>query len=174
MTLTLIDVCVEKAKTLEVPIRPIMIGGEEKYVMFLHPYQITDIRAGTGTGQWFDIQKAAMQGGNVSKNPIFTGAIGEYNGVVIHQSNRIPLACSATSAVPKTRLGVFCGAQAMGMAFGRENGPEKFNWVEDYFDYENQFGVAAGMIGGMKKLVFNGSDFATIAVATWAEAHTSN
>lgn len=172
-TLSLIDVCVEKAKTMEVPIRPIMIGGEEKYCMFLHPYQVTDLRAGTGTGQWFDIQKAAMQGGNVSKNPIFTGAIGEYNGVVLHQSTRVPFASSATQVNTQGRAAVFCGAQAMGMAFGRENGPEKFNWVEDYFDYENQFGVAAGMIGGMKKLVFNGSDFATIVVATAATAHTA-
>lgn len=173
-TLTLIDVCVEKAKTLEVPIRPIMIGGEEKYVMFLHHNQVTDMRTNTSTGQWFDIQKAAMQGGNISKNPIYTGALGEYNGVILHASNRVPLAVSATSAVANTRAAVFCGAQAVGMAFGRENGPERFNWVEDYFDYENQFGVAAGMIGGMKKLVFNGSDFATIVCPTYAAAHTSS
>lgn len=173
-TLTLIDVCVEKAKSLAVPIRPIMINGEEKYVMFLHNYQVTDLRTNTNTGQWFDIQKAAMQGGNVSKNPIYTGAIGEYNGVVLHGSSRVPNAVSATSALAGTRAAIFVGAQAVGMAFGRDNGPERFSWVEDYFDYENQFGVAAGAIGGMKKLVFNGSDFATIVCATWAEAHTSN
>lgn len=174
MSLTLVDVCVEKAKSLDVPIRPIMVNGEEKYLMFLHHHQVTDLRTNTNTGQWFDIQKAAMQGGNVTKNPIYTGAIGEYNGVIMHASNRIPNAVSATSAIPKTRVAAFCGAQAIGMAFGRDNGPERFNWVEDYFDYENQFGVAAGCIAGMKKLVFNGSDFATIACATWAEPHTSN
>lgn len=173
-TLSLIDECVEAAKSLTVPIRPIMINGEEKYVMFLHHYQVTDLRMNTNTGQWFDIQKAAMQGGNVTQNPIYTGAIGEYNGTILHASSRVPLANSAASAVANTRMAAFCGAQAVGMAFGRENGPERFNWVEDYFDYENQFGVAAGCIGGMKKLVFNGSDFATIAVATYAAAHTSD
>jgi len=172
--LNLIDVCVEKAKSMDVPIRPIMINGEEKYVMFLHHYQVTDLRENTNTGQWFDIQKAAMQGGNVTKNPIYTGAIGEYNGCILHASNRVPLACVTGSAVANTRMAAFCGAQAVGMAFGRENGPERFNWVEDYFDYENQFGVAAGCIGGLKKLVFNGSDFATIAVATYAAAHNSD
>lgn len=172
-TLSLIDVCVEKAKSMEVPIRPIMVNGEEKYVMFLHHYQVTDLRAGTGTGQWFDIQKAAMQGGNISKNPIYTGALGEYNGTILHASNRVPLASSATQAVAQGRAAIFCGAQAMAMAFGRDNGPERFNWVEDFFDYDNQFGVAAGCIAGMKKLVFNGSDFATIVVATGAAAHTA-
>jgi len=169
--LSLIDTCVERAKTADVPIRPIMINGEEKYVMFLHHSQVTDLRTNTSTGQWFDINKAALQGGQVTQNPIYTGAIGEYNGTILHASNRVPLACSGTSAIASTRVAVFCGAQACGMAFGRDNGPERFSWVEDYFDYENQFGVAAGIIGGMVKLTFNGSDYATIAVPTYAAAH---
>ncbi len=176
-TLTLIDVAVEKAKTLAVPIRPIMINGEEKYVMFLHHFQVTDMRNSTATNQWFDIQKAAMQGGNVTKNPIYTGALGEYNGVVLHASNRIPAFSTSSGGADAglfARQAVMCGAQAVGMAFGRENGPERYNWVEDYFDYENQFGVAAGCISGLKKLVFNGSDFATIAIRTWANSHSSN
>lgn len=176
-TLTLIDVCVEKAKSLAVPIRPIMVNGEEKYVMFMHHYQVTDMRTNTNTGQWFDIQKAAMQGGNVTKNPIYTGAIGEYNGVILHASNRLPsfpIGATDPASADGGRVAVFCGAQAVGMAFGRDNGPERFNWVEDYFDYENQFGVAAGCIAGMKKLVFNGSDFATLNVRTFAAAHTTS
>lgn len=175
-SLTLVDVAVEKAKTLEVPIRPVMVGGEEKYVMFLHPYQVTDMKTNTSTNQWFDIQKAAMQGGNVSNNPIYTGALGEYNGVVLHQSTRIPSfnLGSAAATVADGRIAVLAGAQAVAMAFGRGHGPERYEWVEDYFDYENQFGVAAGCISGMKKMIFNGSDFATIAIKTFAAAHTSN
>jgi N4-gp56 family major capsid protein len=171
--LSLIDTCVERAKTADIPIRPIMIGGEEKYVMFMHPYQVTDMRTSTSTGQWLDIQKAAMMGGNVSKNPIYTGALGEYNGVILHSSARLPQAISGSAAVAitNTRVAAFCGAQAVGMAFGRDNGPERFNWVEDFFDYDNQFGVAAGCIAGMKKLVFNSADFATIQVNTYAAAH---
>lgn len=179
-TLTLLDICVEKAKTLDIPIRPIMINGEEKYVAFLHHTQVTDLRTNTSTGQWFDIQRAAMQGGNVTKNPIYTGALGEYNGIVIHASNRIPgfsagsAGAGSTGVANAGRIAVMAGAQAMAMAFGRENGPERFNWVEDYFDYENQFGVAAGCIAGMKKLIFNGSDFAAITMRTYAGAHTTS
>lgn len=175
-SLTLIDVAVEKAKTLAVPIRPIKIGGEEKYVMFLHHFQVTDMKASTTTNQWFDIQKAAMQGGNVSNNPIYTGALGEYNGVILHASARVPGFSSSAAGVTGTPIkqAVLCGAQAVGMAFGRGHGPERYEWVEDYFDYENQFGVAAGCIAGLKKLVFNGSDFATIAIRTWGDSHSSN
>lgn len=177
-TLTLIDVAVEKAKTLAVPIRPVMIGGEEKYVMFLHHFQVTDMRNNVSANQWFDIQKAAMQGGNVTKNPIYTGALGEYNGVIMHATSRIPgMASSAGGSVAnntQVRNAVLCGAQACGMAFGRGSSPERYDWVEQFFDYENQFGVAAGCIAGMKKLVFNGSDFATIAIRTWADSHSTN
>lgn len=72
--LTLIDTAVERARTLTPGIRPVKIGGDEYWVLFLHPYQVTDIRKNTNAGQWFDIQKAAMTGGTISKNPIFTGA----------------------------------------------------------------------------------------------------
>ncbi len=174
-TLTLIDVCVEKAKSLAVPIRPIMINGEEKYVMFMHHYQVTDMRTNTSTGQWYDIQKAALQGGNVTQNPIYTGAIGEYNGTILHASNRLPSFVAGSATVTNNgRIAAFAGAQAVAMAFGRDSGPERFNWVEDYFDYENQFGVAAGCIAGMVKNTFNGSDFAVINVRTFAAAHTTS
>lgn len=174
-TLTLLDVAVEKAKTLDVPIRPVMVGGEAKYVAFLHPFQVTDLRTNTNTGQWFDIQKAAMQGGNVSKNPIYTGALGEYNGVIMHSAVRVP-AFSAGNALSSDggRIAVLAGAQAVGAAFGRGHSPERYEWVEDYFDYENQFGVAAGCIAGMKKMVYNGSDFATITMRTWGQGHTTS
>jgi hypothetical protein len=42
------------------------------------------------------------------------------------------------------------------------------NWVEELFDYNNQLGVAAGMIAGMKKTQFNSMDFGTIVFATYA------
>jgi len=174
-TLTLVDVCVEKAKTLDIPIRPIMIGGEMKYVMFLHHFQVTDMRNNAGTNQWMDIQKAAMQGGNVTKNPIYTGALGEYNNVIFHATNRIPgFSAGNALAANQGRAAVFCGAQAVAMAYGRGNGPERYNWVEKFFDYENQFGVGTGCISGMKKTRYNGSDFATIAVRTWATSHSTN
>lgn len=168
--LTLIDYAVELACTNtrgEVPdLRPLKINGEDKYVMFLHPYQVTDLRTNTDTGQWLDIQKAAMMGGQVSKNPIYTGALGEYNGVILHKAHRIP------SVVSNTRRAVLCGAQAASIAFGRESGQNTYSWVEEMFDFKNQLGVSAGSKWGLKKNVFNSEDFGTIVVSTYAAAHS--
>jgi hypothetical protein len=41
-------------------------------------------------------------------------------------------------------------------------------WVEELFDYENQLGVSAGMIHGVKKTQFNGIDFGTIVLSGYA------
>jgi hypothetical protein len=57
------------------------------------------------------------------------------------------------------------------MAFGRDNSPNKFTWVEELFDYENQLGVSAGLIFGLKKTVYNSTDFATIVMSSYAAAH---
>lgn len=161
-TLDLIDKCVTKAKTLSPLIRPIKHNGENCYAIFLHPYQIESLRTNTSTGQWMDIQKAAMQGGKVEKNPIFTGAIGKYNNTYIYENTRMP---EVTSTV---RRAVFCGAQSGLIAFGKDNNPTNMSWVEELFDYKNQLGVSAGMIYGVKKTRFNSKDFGTITVPTYA------
>ena len=169
----LIDKAKELAKTASPTIRPIKVGGRDKYVMFLHEYQATDMRINTSVGQWLDIQKASLSGGDASKNPIYTGALGEYNDVILHSSTRIPLGvANAGTAVSTARRAVLCGAQAACFAYGMKNAGGEMRWVEEYFDYENQLGVSAGMIAGMKKMAFNSVDFGTIVVATSAVAHT--
>ena len=51
------------------------LQGENKFLMFLHDYQVTDLRTSTSSGQWLDIQKAALAGGASSKSPIYTGCL---------------------------------------------------------------------------------------------------
>jgi N4-gp56 family major capsid protein len=139
--------------------------------MFLHPYQVYDLRTNTSTGQWLDIQKAALAGGADSKSPIYTGALGEYNGVILHANSRVPYGVNGSSAVTTTRRAIFCGAQAGLMAYGQKDQSAEMSWVEELFDYQNQLGVSAGMIAGMKKTQFNSEDFCVITVSSYAAAH---
>jgi N4-gp56 family major capsid protein len=166
MVLSFIDACVEKAKTNSPAIRPIKVSGEDKYVMFLHPYQVYDLRTNTNTGQWLDIQKAVYNGAK-GNNPIYSGALGEYNGVILHESTRVPTGLN----VANTRRAIFCGAQAAAIGYGQDFGGGKMSWREELFDYENSLGVSAGMIWGAKKMVFNSTDFSTIVLTTAAAAH---
>jgi|SRR4051812_6783431 len=172
MNLKYIDYAVAQAKTNTPAIRPLMVNGEEKFVMFLHPFTVTDMRTSTTTGQWLDIQKAAIQGGQISKSPIYTGALGEYNGVVLHESSRIPRTTNSATYSATNLEGVyrnvFCGAQAAMIGFGQNNSENKMTWVEELFDYSNQLGVSAGLIWGAKKTVFNSADFSTITIPVYS------
>lgn len=170
MTLSMIDRAVATAKTMTPLIRPLSVDGKPMYVAFFHPYQIYSIRTNTATGQWQDIQKAAMMGGELDDNPIFTGALGVYNNTVIHEWFRLPAAVNAGAAIANTKRGVFCGAQAAAFALGQGQDAEKPNWVEQLFDYGNQLGVSGGMIAGLKKLQFNSADFGTIVLSSYAAA----
>jgi N4-gp56 family major capsid protein len=78
-TLSMIDKAVELARTVSPMVRPLRINGSEYYVAFLHDYQVTDLRTNTSTGQWLDINKAAMTGGKVDDNPILSGAYANDN-----------------------------------------------------------------------------------------------
>jgi N4-gp56 family major capsid protein len=177
-----IDYAVEKAKTVSIAagtgakIRPIRVKGEDMYVMFLHPYQVTQLRTDSNS-KWFEIQKAMLSGQNDRGNPIFTGALGVYNNVVLHETDRItPGVNGSTGAsISTVRRAIFCGAQSLGMAFGKDKSDGNFGWREEMFDYGNQLGVKAGSIFGIKKMRFNpvggsGEDFGTIVVSSYAAA----
>lgn len=163
-----IDWAVEKAGTNSPLIRPIKINGEDKFVCFLHDYQVVDLRLDASTaGSWYDIQKAALQGGQISNNPIYTGALGEYNNTIMHKANRV---VSVTSGVYRAQ---FCGAQAASVGFGQNyNGADGQKWVEKMFDYDNQLGVSAGMIWGAKKNQYNSQDFGSLVIPTYGAAHS--
>jgi len=172
-TLAMLDKCVERARTLTPAIKPVRVNGNDWYVCFVHPYVVTDIRSNTNTGQWVDIQKAEMTGGMIKDNPLLTGALGVYNGVILHADTRVTTGYNPSGpvAISTVRRNVFCGAQSLMLAFGRDNGPENHTWVEELFDYENELGVSSGAIYGMKKTVYNSMDFATIVASSYAVQH---
>lgn len=164
--LSFIDRAVTTAKTATPLIRPLKVDGQDKYVMFLHPYQVYALRTDATSTRitWYQTQRALVEGGAKS-NGIYNGALGEYNGVILHESVRIP------SVTANTRRAVLCGAQSALFAMGQnQTAGDSPNWYEELFDYGNQLGVSGGMICGLKKSVFNSIDFGTVVVSTRAVA----
>lgn len=182
--LNIIDAAIESARTATPKLRPLRIGGKDYYVLFLHEYCATDLRrqvTATDSAAWFNIQLSAMEGGKITGNPIFTTALGEYHGVILHRSKYLPngVNSSTGAALPNVRRNVLCGAQAACLAFGRDNGPTRFNWVEKKFDYDNQLGVSSGCIFGMKKTTYRieddsaaAFDYGAMVISSYAAAHT--
>lgn len=176
ITLADLDYAKELAKTTSPFIRPTMVDGKEYYVAVLHPYSITDLRldiANSAYIDWPTIQMYAQKRGD--KNPIFTGAMGVYNGVIIYESTRIftPL----TSVRRNLFLGAQAGTFAMGNAYdhieqsrvGKDN---LMSWYEEIDDFGNEKGISCGCIFGINKSVFNSEDYSTIVLSSYSVAHS--
>ena len=171
-TLGLLDRAVAAAKVNNPRIRPIMIDGQPKYCASLHPWTVLQMKAATGTTQWNLIHQNASE--RSSKNPIYTGALGEYNGVVLHESEYMPVTNTGTlgdsnGTIHNVLLGAQAGVFAMGNAWDKMDragagGGTYFRYDEERKDYNNEKGVAGASIFGMKKTRFNSTDFGTIRI----------
>ena len=141
-------------------VQPIRVDGRETYVMVISPYQARDLRRDP---VWIEAQQHANIRGE--KNPIFSGAMGVYEGVVIHECLRVPRTNTGANGATVGHA-LFLGAQACIMAEGTAP-----RWEEDSFDYGNQFGVSIDRMFGLKKAQFkyddvNYTDFGCINVLT--------
>lgn len=160
-TLEMIDVAVEKAITDANPMRPINFKAgkdgadlaEPKFVLYMHPRQETQLRIASGS-LWKSIELAALQGGNISKNPLYTGALGEYRNVVLRRAVEVTTGVNSSTGVdvPAVRRAVMLGAQAAGYAFGKNNGQNSFKWHDEMKDHDRWVETSAMAISGMKKM----------------------
>ena len=177
MQITYFDTAVRSAKALTTGIRPVKVNGKDLYIAVMHVSQSTDMRQNTSTGQWLDIERAAMTGGDVGTNPIFWNALGMYHGVLLHENSRVTNAvANAGTAVANTKRAQFLGAQAATMAFGRGSGEsQKFRWLEELRDFGRQIGIGVSAIWAAKKVQFQLSapgggtlvDYAVIGIDTY-------
>jgi N4-gp56 family major capsid protein len=171
-TVALLDKAKEIASTGSNMVRPIMIGGQPKYVCYLDPAQVTSLRTNATSGGWLDITKAAMAGSEATKSPIYTGALGEWNGIVLRSSQDVTQGVNSSSSVAITtvRRAVLLGAQAAVCGYGKSNsyGPMKYRWSEELFDHDRELELGAWSIWGLKKTVFNAIDFGTVTISTYA------
>lgn len=154
-------------------IRPIRTeDGEDIYVLVLHPAQITSLKNEASGWRTF-VQNARERG---TSNPLFTGAVGMWDGVVIYESNYVPRGADAAGRYTlaaegaNNNYGIFLGAQAGHIAFGnpysklnrmRDIGEttELFTFTEDVDDYGERTGVGSAAIFGMKRAIFNSETY---------------
>ena len=144
-------------------IKPVRVDGIDNYVMIIDPCQARDLMADP---VWREAQEHANIRGE--DNPIFSGKLGMYEGVIVHVSPRIWRTDTGASGT-KVGHALFLGAQAAVFAVGSEP-----TWAEDTFDYGNQVGFKFGRIFGIAKAQFkydgvNPVDFGCINVLTASE-----
>jgi len=132
--------------------RPIRVDGNDYYVLVLHPevaYDLFELEA------FQKIQREAQQRGD--SNPLFKGALGIYNGVVIHAHEGVNTFDNGGGAAVKGSRNLFMGAQAACFAESSD-----MMWVEKTFDYGNQLGISAAKIYGVDISDYNSKDYGVI------------
>lgn len=99
------------------------------------------------------------------KNPILSGSLGIYNGVICHQHELCWVDATGGSGGAPIARALFLGQQAGVFLKGKDA-----EWVEKSFDFGNKWAIAAGYIFGVQKTKFNSADYGMITVATAAAA----
>jgi N4-gp56 family major capsid protein len=142
-----------------IPIRPVKVDGGEYYVLLIHPDAGYDLRIDTTFAQ--ANREAQVRG---EKNPLFTGALGVWDNVIVKESERIQRFTNwGSGGTTVGQKAVFMGAQALVFGFGMDGRPQI---VEDEFDYKSEKGVAIQIIAGVKKPTFDSKDYGSMGFYT--------
>jgi N4-gp56 family major capsid protein len=147
-------------------------AGDEVFHLFVTPQGMADLKLDPDFIA--NVRNAGVRGGS---NSLFAGTTSVMvDGVIVHEYRHV---FDTRGAAAGSKMGasgndngqraLFCGAQAMGMA---DLGTPY--WDEDYFDYNNQPGIAIGKIFGFLKPQFKGNpaspealeDFGVVTVDT--------
>jgi N4-gp56 family major capsid protein len=160
MSADILDQASWRVRALTPRIRPLRIEGEDRYIIFIRPEQAQSL---TMDADFREAQIHARE--RSSKNPVFTGALGTWNNLIIHVSNYLPYDIAGeVGGGDDLHYAPICGAQAATVAFGNgfsalDDAPAEsegvFFWAEESQDYGNQRGIGAGTILGIKRTLFN-------------------
>lgn len=135
--------------------RPIRSGGKDYYMLVLHPEAAHELK---NDSTFMAAQQYAMPRG--SDNPLFSGALGMWDGVVIHEHDLIKTFDDGASSAHYSQ-NLFMGAQAGCAAFGGDH-----SWHEEQIDRGNKLSVSASIIYEFAKTKFNNADFGLISYPT--------
>lgn len=152
LTAAAVSLMKRMAKNADPHIRPTRVedgSGREYFVLFAGSLPFRDLKEDSTIAQ---ANREARER-NVSSNPIFQDGDLIYDGVIIREIPEIPVLSGVGAAGIDVGPVFFCGAQAVGIAWGQE--PKSTTDVRDYGFYR---GVAIEEARGVEKMVFNGVD----------------
>lgn len=155
LTTTIISRAKRKAMMHAPKVQPIKVDGMDKYIMLVSPWAAKDLK---DDAKWL----AAQQNANVrgSKNPIFTGALGEYDGVILYEYERV-LSTATGASSANVCHNLLLGKQAACFAVARGA-----KHIEQTDDYGNIAGNGISFYGAVENTRFNGKDYGFIHVLT--------
>jgi len=145
-TVTALDAMILAAKTCNPKIRPVRDPGNGKrtYIAYANPYAFKNLRDSIDTEVLAStvVQAEAMK--------LFEGGDIFWNGCIVKEVDDMPIYANIGSGGTAEVTPVYlCGAQALGIAWGRRWGTRTKE-----FDYGDKYGVAVDGIYNVNKLRF--------------------
>jgi N4-gp56 family major capsid protein len=129
-------------------VKPLIIDGQEWYIMIVHPYAAYSLR---GDSDWLGAQQYA--GARDLTNPIFSGRLGAVHGVMLFESSRVAYGTNAgvgTPGILPYSIGHLVGAEAAAFAWSQQPG-----MLEEVTDYGTRQGIGVDMMYGCASATFN-------------------
>ena len=108
--------------------------GREFFGLAIHPRQSYDLKGDTALSAM--MESAGPRG---DANPIFTGAIGRIDGIVLYEHSSVPVAVNANAAPAACATSICFGKEAFVEGVGEEP-----IWIGDSFDYRSESGISFG------------------------------
>lgn len=155
LTCSLISAARRKAKMHSPKVNPVKVDGQDKYIMLVSPWAARDLKEDPA---WQLAQQNANVRGN--KNPIFNGSLGEWDGVVLYEYERVVTSDTGASGATINR-NLLLGTQAA--CFGVASEPK---FIKQSDDYDNIQGSGISIYAGIEKSKYNAKDYGVIQVIT--------
>lgn len=137
-----------------VPLRPILIDGKKHLVLLVSPDTEYDIKVNSTFSQ--AVREAEVRG---KENPLFTGAVAIWDGVVIHSHENVPQAADGGGAAVPWAKAALVGAQSLCFAWGKRP-----SIVKKDFDYDEEVGFAWRVTCGVKRPEFNSKIYGSVPI----------
>jgi len=173
MTLASLQSINYELKTMANPPTPLMIDGEESYIVIMHPKAEKDLRTETGEGGWAEIQKYSQKG----QAAILRNSLGRVGKLVLYSHNKIPVGNDGGTETPGEGdaicYNMLLGAQAGFLAHGNTGAGMHFDWHEEVDDRGNKPVIDTGSIFGVQRSIYDSVDFGAILIPSYHSASVS-
>ncbi len=174
-SLRMVDAMYEIAKNATPVFEPINYKGQEVFINIISTEQKTDLIRESGSQvQFTDISLSLLNGGQSPyKNPLMTASGFLYRNTLILENTRVPYGVNnAGGQISTVRRAIYFGKNAAAFAYkGADAGEATF--FEQYFNGGRELQITANSVAGLKKVVFNSTDYAVIVGSSYAAPHTS-
>lgn len=172
LTTRVIDSAITKMTSslyVSYPATPCETPFGDLFVCLASPTGYQQIRQNGASSDFYDISKAAIQGGNAFlSNPIISGEGFIHNNTLVLKTDFMPQGITAGAAQANTRMAVIFGGRACHLLFGEGFADgDHLGWSEHLI--HRRWSCLADTVYGLKRTIVNGQTWGSCGITHYSE-----